>query len=373
MSSMTHFWRVGVLVAGLALVAVSARAEDSQRAKEMFRQGSVYFDLGQYDRAIEVWQRGYEEKQDPSFLYNLAQAYRLSGDSRKAILFYKSFLRNSPKAPNRVEIEQKIAALQNQVSSGETAPAPGAASAPASRAAAPAPATPASVPAAGAAASATAPPPPSSPSAEASPASGRAPALPAAATEVVVTSSGSSPTPTGDRPFDLGVALGGNFWMLGVNGSAQPSFSFAAGAGYTFPPNLANLGRRARFRLGALIAYTFLDDVGSKVSFISALVDPTVRIRISPERLFLNADVGVGVLAVAGLQQSSSLLVHDRVLAVNGTQSAFEVRPGLSVEYRFRPTWALVVGSGLAYSPKRTYFYQSMLRLELHLGFVLRM
>jgi hypothetical protein len=352
---MTHPSRVRIFVAGLVLlVAASARADDSQRAKEMFRQGSVYFDLGQYDRAIEVWQRGYEEKQDPSFLYNLAQAYRLSGDARKAILFYKSFLRNSPKAPNRGEIEQKIADLQKQVPQSALPAAPATAQ-PAAPVVAPSPSQPTTA---------------TSPEAQAVPAAGTS-TLPVAATEVVVTSPGSSSSSSpADRPFDLDLALGGNFWMMGVTGSAEPSFLFAGGLGYTFP---TNLGGRARFRLGALVAYTFRQDVSSKVSFISALVDPTVRIQISPERWFLNADVGVGVLAIAGLRQSSTLLVHDRGLAVTGTQSAFEVRPGVSLEYRFRPTWALVAGPALAYSPKRTYFYQSIVRLELQVGFVLHL
>ena len=44
---------------------------------------------------------------------------------RSAIFFYKGYLRNSPKAHNRVEVEQKIAALQKQLDdqAGATPPA----------------------------------------------------------------------------------------------------------------------------------------------------------------------------------------------------------------------------------------------------------
>src|SRR3954468_19174813 len=106
------FWAALVFVLTLS---AGARAEDPQRAKELFQEGTTYFDLGQFDKAIETWQLGYRAKPDPSFLYNIAQAYRLAGDAPKAIFFYKGFLRNSPKAHNRAEIEQRIAALQKQI------------------------------------------------------------------------------------------------------------------------------------------------------------------------------------------------------------------------------------------------------------------
>src|SRR5881394_4017000 len=120
-----------VQIAVVALVAVSAspaRAQDAEKARQLFQQGSKYYDLGQFDKAIEAWQQGYDQKPDPGFLYNIAQAYRQKSDAAKAIFFYKGYLRNSPKAHNRVEVEQKIAQLQKQLDSGgggtTTAPPP---------------------------------------------------------------------------------------------------------------------------------------------------------------------------------------------------------------------------------------------------------
>ena len=94
------------------------RAEDAERARQLFQQGSKLYDVGQFDKAIEAWQHGYEEKPDPSFLFNIAQAYRQKEDPAKALFFYKSYLRNAPKAPNRADVEQRIAALQKQLDSG---------------------------------------------------------------------------------------------------------------------------------------------------------------------------------------------------------------------------------------------------------------
>src|SRR4029078_1977156 len=109
-----------VVAAVVAFAAAPARAQDAEKARQLFQQGSKYYDLGQFDKAIEAWQQGYDQKPDPGFLYNIAQAYRQKQDAAKAIFFYKGYLRNSPKAKNREEVEQKIAALQKQLDSGGT-------------------------------------------------------------------------------------------------------------------------------------------------------------------------------------------------------------------------------------------------------------
>src|SRR3982751_3743039 len=115
-----------VVAALIAFAAAPAQAQDAEKARQLFQQGAKYYDLGQFDKAIEAWQQGYDQKPDPGFLYNIAQAYRQKQDAPKAVFFYKGYLRNSPKAHNRAEVEQKIAALQKQAgdTGGATAPPP---------------------------------------------------------------------------------------------------------------------------------------------------------------------------------------------------------------------------------------------------------
>src|SRR6187551_1372883 len=117
---------VSLVVAALVALAAwpaQAQAEDAEKARQLFQQGSKYYDVGQFDKAIEAWQQGYDQKPDPGFLYNIAQAHRQKQDAAKAIFFYKGYLRNSPKAHNRVEVEQKIAALQKQADQKSATPA----------------------------------------------------------------------------------------------------------------------------------------------------------------------------------------------------------------------------------------------------------
>src|SRR6266542_1212166 len=75
----------------LVLATTPARAEDDRRseAQRQFEGGMAHFHLEEYDQAIEAWQEGYRIKPAPQFLYNIAQAYRLSRRPEKALTFYK--------------------------------------------------------------------------------------------------------------------------------------------------------------------------------------------------------------------------------------------------------------------------------------------
>ncbi len=201
-----------------------ARADDAGTARELFTQGNTFYDLGQFDKAIDAWQRGYQLKNDPGFLYNIGQAYRTMGDAEKAIFFYKRYLINAPKAKNRAEVEQKIEALQKQIDERQAPPsglAPGrrAAARPSSRRpaprrrrprrAAPSVSSPAAVPSVPA------------------PAATEPPAAPAVTpTATVETATGSEPA----RRIDLGVEPGVRHLELGA---AQPRRPLVRAARWT--------------------------------------------------------------------------------------------------------------------------------------------
>jgi len=101
---------------GAALVCASASAwaqakesaDNKAAAKEHYTRGTSFYDLGRYDDAIKEFEAAYQLKNDPAFLYNLAQSYRQAGNHERALHFYKTYLRYVPKAPNRADIEEKI-------------------------------------------------------------------------------------------------------------------------------------------------------------------------------------------------------------------------------------------------------------------------
>jgi hypothetical protein len=343
------------LMLALTLLVGTAHADDAQQARDLFTQGNTFFDLGQFDKAIDAWQRGYQLKNDAGFLYNIAQAYRVMENAEKAIFFYKRYLANyPPKAHNRTEVEQKIEALQKQLQQQDQAkqiPPPGPLG----------PGNP--VPGANPTPADATSPPPSSPTGPAS-----APGAAATATgEVAAASTGpSGETYAAPRRVDLAAAVGFDTWASGVQGTADPSFALTLAGGYIFGAPTSTV----RFRLGALFGYTFLQETNSKDSFASFLIDPTVEFRLA-QRVRLDVDLGIGVLSIGGLNANSALLANSMV-TVKGTQALSEVRIGAGVQYQLTPMLSVFAWPAIANSPQKEHFHAAISRIELLAGLVIR-
>jgi hypothetical protein len=153
-------------------------------------------------------------------------------------------------------------------------------------------------------------------------------------------------------------------WGSGPSRDAQPSLAFTLMGGYS-PGSAA---RPVRFRLGAFFGYTFLDEGKSKDTFLSLLVEPSLRIRLSPRRFSMQVGVGIGVLGISGLVSTSTLLMPDKTRGSNGMVPLVEVRPALTFEYWVVDSLALYVSPAIAYSPKKQYFNDAISRTELLAG-----
>jgi tetratricopeptide (TPR) repeat protein len=343
-----------VLVASLLAGQSAAHAEDAEKARQLFSQGSKFYDVGQFDKAIEAWQQGYDQKPDPSFLFNIAQAYRQKDDPKQAIFFYKSYLRNSPKAANRADVEQRIAALQKQIDTGVKAAPPGPTTPPPpSTTTAPPPPGP----------TAAEPPPPPPPPASPPPPTSPPPEFAGAPPVVTATATPEVTFPA--RHFDLAAGVGGAFWTSGLQGTADPSFAGMLAAGYTFGQAAAHV----RFRLGLLFGYTFLSEAQSTENFLSYVIDPTVEIRLSSTgRWWLAFDLGIGGLTITGLKKTSALLDQGQTLMINGAQGMALYRIGAAVQYRFNSDLSVFFWPAIATSPKKDHFHAAITRTEMLLG-----
>jgi tetratricopeptide (TPR) repeat protein len=117
-SAGTGLRRIAITVATLACLLTARQArgdENSELAKRHFEEGTKAFSLGEFPRAIEEYRLAYSAKPEPPILYNIAQAYRLSGDLAQALFFYRSYLHNLPDASNRSEVEGRIATIDEQI------------------------------------------------------------------------------------------------------------------------------------------------------------------------------------------------------------------------------------------------------------------
>ena len=150
----------------LLLAVGPARAADpnAEKARAHFQQGDTYFKLDKYANALHEFEQAYLAKQDPSFLYNIAQCHRLMGNRVEAIRFYKRYITDAPAAANRPVAEKHIRELEAALGAEELT---GAHVAPAASAPGPAPSatmpppTPTSAPTQVALAAPPPPPPPS--------------------------------------------------------------------------------------------------------------------------------------------------------------------------------------------------------------------
>jgi hypothetical protein len=354
-----HLVQVAV-VAIAAFGAAPASAQDAEKARQLFQQGSKYYDLGQFDKAIEAWQQGYDQKPDPGFLYNIAQAYRQKQDAAKAIFFYKGYLRNSPKAHNRSEVEQKIAALQKQLdtTAATTPPPPNNTPPPPNNTTPP----PSNVTPPGPTVSVTPTEPPPDPNMPPPPPPNFSDTPP-----TTLVQSAPSAFEVSSRRIDGTAAIGPAFWSSGVNGTAKPSFVLTLTLGYYFGAPMS----RIRFRMGGLLGYTFLEanDDGSTVGFWSFLLDPMMEIRLSPSgRLYADLDLGLGIQMLTGMKKGSHLLAANENLTVDGAQGMFETRIAVAVGYRWTPDLALFSSLANSDSKKKQHFYADITRVEWLFG-----
>jgi hypothetical protein len=102
----------GGLGRALAQQTSSLTAEQKQEMKQHYEKGQRAYDVGKYADAIDEYAKVYEIGGNPAMLFNIAQAYRLNKQPGEAVRFYKRFLQRAPNAPNRADVEQKIAELE---------------------------------------------------------------------------------------------------------------------------------------------------------------------------------------------------------------------------------------------------------------------
>ena len=108
-------------LAGLSFAAMltsaPARADEdaTEQARQHYAKGKQAFDLGKWDDAIAEFEDAYRLRSDPTFLFNMAQAYRRKGDLQRALDLYKNYLIENPDSPKRNDIERRIRTLEKEM------------------------------------------------------------------------------------------------------------------------------------------------------------------------------------------------------------------------------------------------------------------
>jgi hypothetical protein len=92
----------------IVLWSGTAAAQQKPDVAALEASGNKHFELAEYDAAINDFKEAFRISDEPGFLYNIAQAYRLKRDCREASTFYKNFLRRVPTAPNAAKVRERI-------------------------------------------------------------------------------------------------------------------------------------------------------------------------------------------------------------------------------------------------------------------------
>jgi tetratricopeptide (TPR) repeat protein len=110
------FSLVGAVVLGLFIAAAPrvARADDlaTRTARRHFDKADKLFALGRFDEALEQYQKAFDARPIPDFLFNIGQCYRNLNDFDSAIFSFRKFLTLDPETPRRADVEQLIDELE---------------------------------------------------------------------------------------------------------------------------------------------------------------------------------------------------------------------------------------------------------------------
>jgi tetratricopeptide (TPR) repeat protein len=98
---------LAIVIFGVSAAPIaSAQPQDVEAAaREAFARGKRHYDLAEYDQAIAAWKEAYHLKRSPLLLFNIGQAFRLSGDCAQATQFYASYRREERAPKNLAELE----------------------------------------------------------------------------------------------------------------------------------------------------------------------------------------------------------------------------------------------------------------------------
>lgn len=351
---------------------------------EKYRDATLKYTLGDYTAAVKLYREGYELSGEPAFLFNIAQSYRMMGNCKDAIFFYKRFLLVQPKADNRGEVEDRIKELEEnckQQAEIASKPPEGVARGDGSRGG-------------GMTDDGKTDTPPAGGTTDTGSKTGDpADADKGDGTDVAL---GGGDDDFGDDGFgDDGVGDGGQigagtvtegpallvsslvlgpaFLGLGENLDTQPQFSLALGAGYPIPVGPALLDA------GALITYTpvpWNNNAGAEgtASLISILANAGVSYTVAP-KVEVRGELGLGVLLFSGLSEGNVFTMNG--LEASGALSMFNVRFGLGASYLVTPNLSITASPVIySYSPAKAGLREdldALTRFEMMAGLGYRM
>jgi Tfp pilus assembly protein PilF len=92
----------------------AVRADDASEARRHAQRATSLAASGKCKQAVVEFDKALAILRDPALLFNRGECHRKLGDTDAAIDDYKQFLSDLPQAPNRAEVQERIADLQHK-------------------------------------------------------------------------------------------------------------------------------------------------------------------------------------------------------------------------------------------------------------------
>lgn len=104
-----------LLLAGLILLAGGDAIAGKAAAKKHFKKGQTHYKLGRFSEALAEYSKAYEEMEHAAFLFNIGQCHMELENYERAVFFYERYLSEKPESPNRVLVDERLAAARTKL------------------------------------------------------------------------------------------------------------------------------------------------------------------------------------------------------------------------------------------------------------------
>src|SRR6185369_566375 len=110
-----------IVAIGVALLATAGARRPTPEEEKAFAEGLRRYEAGDARGAEQAWRDGYAIGRDPAFLVRIGEAEEKAGAPAEAVQSYERYLKESPDAADRPEIEARIRRLAPAAPAGASA------------------------------------------------------------------------------------------------------------------------------------------------------------------------------------------------------------------------------------------------------------
>jgi tetratricopeptide (TPR) repeat protein len=108
---------LGVLVVLMSSLSMARAGETAPAVKELYDSGRRNYNLGHFEEALKDFEKAYQLKDDPAFLFNIGQCQRNARRYEEAARSFRAYLRESTgiSVATREQVQKLIAEMENAI------------------------------------------------------------------------------------------------------------------------------------------------------------------------------------------------------------------------------------------------------------------